>query len=313
MMSGMTTGDGDAGGRLFPEDLDGVDPVAAVMLADACRSLAAYPDLVAVGALFTAAERVSGGWQVVCPPDPLPQGARELLADHLDDRAARLDRAAAGEFRRAADELRSGPRDTVAAAGRRFAIVRVEQLVRTGPDGPEPPRPSDPDPRPASVPASYRRPYDLLSGEGTGSDLATAELLCQVLDAAALSGSEPSGAFLTPVALAPAFTVAERGPAAPGGPSRERRWRPVGRLHATPQQARDSLIGYLRDVAPAVEALSETDTDAYAEAAEVLAEEPRRNGITVAGRRFRIVRIERITLMGPDGPEPPRPTDFDSR
>ncbi|MEU9018897.1 DUF5954 family protein [Actinomadura sp. NPDC048394] len=308
----MTTGDGDAGGRLFPEDLDGVDPVAAVMLADACRSLAAYPDLVAVGALFTAAERVSGGWQVVCPPDPLPQGARELLADHLDDRAARLDGAAAGEFRRAADELRSGPRDTVAAAGRRFAIVRVEQLVRTGPDGPEPPRPSDPDPRPASVPASYRRPYDLLSGEGTGSDLATAELLCQVLDAAALSGSEPSGAFLTPVALAPAFTVAERGPAAPGGPSRERRWRPVGRLHATPQQARDSLIGYLRDVAPAVEALSETDTDAHAEAAEVLAEEPRRNGITVAGRRFRIVRIERITLMGPDGPEPPRPTDFDS-
>ncbi|KAB2365059.1 DUF5954 family protein [Actinomadura montaniterrae] len=309
----MTTGDGDAGGRLFPEDLDGVDPVAAVMLADACRSLAAYPDLVAVGALFTAAERVSGGWQVVCPPDPLPQGARELLADHLDDRAARLGGTAAGEFRRAADELRSGPCDTVAAAGRRFAIVRVEQLVRTGPDGPEPPRPSDPDPRPASVPASYRRPYDLLSGEGTGSDLATAELLCQVLDAAALSGSEPSGAFLTPVALAPAFTVAERGPAAPGGPSRERRWRPVGRLHATPQQARDSLIGYLRDVAPAVEALSETDTDAYAEAAEVLADEPRRNGITVAGRRFRIVRIERITLMGPDGPEPPRPTDFDAR
>lgn len=312
MMSGMTTGDGDAGGRLFPEDLDGVDPVAAVMLADACRSLAAYPDLVAVGALFTAAERVSAGWQVVCPPDPLPQGARELLADHLDDRAARLGEGAADEFRRAADELRSGPCDTVAAAGRRFAIVRVEQLVRTGPDGPEPPRPSDPDPRPASVPASYRRPYDLLSGEGTGSDLATAELLCQVLDAAALSGSEPSGAFLTPVALAPAFTVAERGPA-PGGPSRERRWRPVGRLHATPQQARDSLIGYLRDVAPAVEALGDTDTAAYAEAAEVLAEEPRRNGITVAGRRFRIVRIERITLMGPDGPEPPRATDFDSR
>lgn len=39
----------------------------------------------------------------------------------------------------------------------------------------------------------------------------------------------------------------------------------------------------------------------------------RRNGIEVAGRRFRVVRIERITLMGPDGPEPPRPTDFDAR
>ncbi|QKG26501.1 DUF5954 family protein [Actinomadura verrucosospora] len=305
----MTMGDGDAGGRLFPEDLDGVDPVAAVMLADACRSLATYPELVAVGPLFTAAERVAGGWQVVCPPDPLPQGARELLADHLDDRAAGPGEETAHEFRRAAAALRTGPCDAVAAAGRRFAIVRVEQLVRTGPDGPEPPRPSDPDPRPASVPDSYRRPYDLLSGEGTGSDLATAELLCQVLDAAAVSGNEPSGAFLTPVALAPAFTVAERGGGVPG---RERRWRPVGRLHATPQRARDSLIGYLRDIAPAVEALAETDADAYAEAAELLADEPRRNGIAVAGRRFRIVRIERITLMGPQGPEPPRPTDFDT-
>ncbi|WP_344270730.1 DUF5954 family protein [Actinomadura napierensis] len=309
----MTMGDGDAGGRLFPEDLDGVDPVAAVMLADACRSLAAYPDLVAVGALFTAAERVAAGWQVVCPPDPLPQGARELLADHLDDLAARTDGTAARELREASGTLRSGPRDAVTAAGRRFAIVRVERLVRTGPDGPEPPRPSDPDPRPASLPASYRRPYDLLSDEGTGSDLATAELLCQVLDAAACSGNEPSGAFLTPVTLAPAFTVAERVPAGPPGQGRRRRWRPVGRLHATPQQARDSLIGYLRDVAPVVEGLGETDAAAYAEAAELLAEETRRNGIAVAGRRFRIVRIERITLMGPQGPEPPRPTDFDAR
>ncbi|MEV4008533.1 DUF5954 family protein, partial [Actinomadura sp. NPDC049753] len=84
----MTTGDGDAGGRLFPENLDGVDPVAAVLLADARRALAAYPELVALGAVFTAAERVPGGWQVVCPFDPLPQGAREILADHLEDRAA---------------------------------------------------------------------------------------------------------------------------------------------------------------------------------------------------------------------------------
>ncbi|MGW5415697.1 DUF5954 family protein, partial [Actinomadura geliboluensis] len=84
----MTMGDGDAGGRLFPEDLDGVDPVAAVRLADACRALSAYPELVAVGTLFTAAERVPGGWQVVCPCDPLPQGARELLAGRLEDLAA---------------------------------------------------------------------------------------------------------------------------------------------------------------------------------------------------------------------------------
>ncbi|TDB85970.1 DUF5954 family protein, partial [Actinomadura sp. 7K534] len=139
----MTTGDGDAGGRLFPENLDGVDPVAAVMLADACRALSAYPELVAVGALFTAAEQVTGGWRVVCPCDPLPQGARELLAGHLLDLAASADRAAARELHAAAQALQETAADEVTASGRRLRIVRIQQLVRTGPDGPEPPRPTD--------------------------------------------------------------------------------------------------------------------------------------------------------------------------
>lgn len=299
----MTTGDGDAGGRLFPEDLDGVDPVAAVMLADACRALTAYPELVAVGTLFTAAERVPGGWQVVCPCDPLPQGARELLAGRLEDLAALAEGAAGRELLSAARRLQREPADEVAAGGRRFRIVRIEQLVRTGPDGPEPPRPTDLDPLPAAGGAPAR-PCELLPEDGPASDFATAELLCQVLDAAAARGSEPTGAFLTPVALAPAFTVAERS---------ERRWRPVGRLHDAPQRARDALITYFRHVVPAVESPADADVARFAEAAELMEDETRRNGIAVAGRRFRIVRIERITLMGPDGPEPPRPTDFDAR
>lgn len=298
----MTTGDGDAGGRLFPEDLDGVDPVAAVMLADACRALTAYPQLVVVGTLFTAAERVPGGWQVVCPCDPLPQGARELLAGRLEDLAALEGGTAERELLGAARTVQHEQVDEVAAGGRRFRIVRVEQLVRTGPDGPEPPRPTDLDPLPAA--GGPGRGHDLLPDDGPASDFATAELLCQVLDAAAASGSEPSGAFLTPVALAPAFTVAERS---------ERRWRPIGRLHDAPQQAREALITYFRHVVPAVESPAEADIARFAEAADLLEDETRRNGIAVAGRRFRIVRIERITLMGPDGPEPPRPTDFDAR
>ncbi|MFD0686909.1 DUF5954 family protein [Actinomadura fibrosa] len=302
----MTTGDGDAAGRLFPEDLDGVDPVAAVMLADACRSIAAYPELVVVGALFTAAERVRGGWQVVCPCDPLPQGARELLADHLDGLASAApgDDPGRGELRDAATRLRTGPADALAAAGRRFRIVRIEQLVRTGPDGPEPPRPTDVDPAPSDTRVFPARPYDLLPDERGASDLTTAELLCQVLDAAAATGNEPSGAFLTPLAVAPAFTVAERA---------EGRWRPVGRLHDTPRQARESLVTYFRHVVPAIEQPGPETAAEYAEAADLMADGTRRNGIAVAGRRFRIVRIERITLMGPDGPEPPRPTDFDAR
>lgn len=293
----MTTGDGDAGGRLFPEDLDGVDPVAAVMLADACRALSAYPELVVVGALFTAAEQVPGGWRVVCPCDPLPQGARELLAGRLEDLATPTDGAEARELRAAARRLRRGAADEVTAGGRRLRIVRIEQLVRTGPDGPEPPRPTDLDTGSAAR-------FELLPEEGPASDLATAELLCQVLDAAAAAGDEPSGAFLTPVALAPAFTVAERS---------ERRWRPVGRLHDTPREARESLVTYFRHVVPAIESPGDADLAQFAEAAELMEDETRRNGIAVAGRRFRIVRVERITLMGPDGPEPPRPSDFDAR
>ncbi|NKZ06454.1 DUF5954 family protein [Actinomadura latina] len=300
----MTTGDGDAGGRLFPEDLDGVDPVAAVMLADARRALSAYPELVVVGSLFTAAEQVPGGWQVVCPCDPLPQGARELLAGRLEDLAALAGGAAEHELLAAARTVQHEQADEMAAGGRRFRIVRIEQLVRTGPDGPEPPRPTDLDPLPAWRGAAPARVHDLLPEDGPAADFATAELLCQVLDAAAAAGSEPSGAYLTPVALSPAFTVAERS---------ERRWRPVGRLHEAPQQARDALITYFRHVVPAVESPAEADVARFAEAAELMEDESRRNGIAVAGRRFRIVRIERITLMGPDGPEPPRPTDFDAR
>ncbi|MQY02458.1 DUF5954 family protein [Actinomadura macrotermitis] len=299
----MTTGDGDAGGRLFPEDLSNVDPVAAVMLADACRSIAAYPQLVVAGALFTAAERVDEGWQVVCPCDPIPQGARELLADHLSDRASL---AAAGpdrELRAAARALRAESRDELSAAGTDFRIVRIEQLVRTGQDGPEPPRPTDPDPHPHSWRAPVPRPHDLLRDGPHAPDAAVSELLCQLLDAAARAGAEPSESFLTPVPLSPAFTVAER---------TEGRWRPVGRLHDTPRQARAALSTYFRHVVPAVEKPGAAHLPEYRRAAALMTDRTRRNGIEVAGRRFRIVRIERITLLGPDGPEPPRPNDFDS-
>ncbi|HEX2316809.1 MAG TPA: DUF5954 family protein, partial [Thermomonospora sp.] len=142
----MTIGDGDAGGRLFPEDLDAVDPVTAVMLADARRSLTAYPDLVVAGPLFAGAEQVPGGWQVVCPTDPTPRGAREMLAAHLRNRGA-VAGPGGREFARAARRLEEEARDELTVLARRFRIVRIEQLMRTGADGPEPPRPTDHDPR----------------------------------------------------------------------------------------------------------------------------------------------------------------------
>jgi hypothetical protein len=293
MMTGMTTGEGDAAGRLFPEGLDGVDPVAAVMLADACRSIAAYPDPVAVGALFTAAERVPGGWRICCACDPSPQGARELLADHLDERAAAAGGERGSALRAAARDLWSGPpRDEVRAGGLRFRVLRIEQLVRNGPDGPEPPRPTDLDLDPRRGPAPGRA-HDFLPDGWATPDIATAELLWQLLDAAARAGRRPSEPFLTPLPLAPVFTVAER---------TDGRWHPVGRLHDTPRQTREALAVYFRHIVPAVEHPDAGHLAEYAEAAELMTDGTRRNGITVAGRRFRIVRIERLTLMGSDGP-----------
>ncbi|MCQ0020305.1 DUF5954 family protein [Actinomadura madurae] len=90
---------------------------------------------------------------------------------------------------------------------------------------------------------------------------------------------------------------------APGGPA-------VRRAAAGPR-----LAGHLLPArcAGRWRAPAATDLERFAEAAELMEAETRRNGIAVAGRRFRIVRIERITLMGPDGPEPPRASDFDAR
>jgi Family of unknown function (DUF5954) len=48
----------------------------------------------------------------------------------------------------------------------------------------------------------------------------------------------------------------------------------------------------------------------YAEGADRLDDE-RADELTVAGRRFRIVRVERLIRVGPDGPEGPRPSDPD--
>ena len=89
------------------------------------------------------------------------------------------------------------------------------------------------------------------------------------------------------------------------------RWRQawVGE-HATPAQARASLVSYLREYAPMFEKPGSQTCAAYEDAAGAL-ERDRGIEITAAGRPFRITRIERVARMNADGPEPPRPSDFD--
>jgi hypothetical protein len=78
----------------------------------------------------------------------------------------------------------------------------------------------------------------------------------------------------------------------------------------TPQGARDALAGYLRVMAPWQLDLDPGQRTVYDAAAEQMAAE-RADEITVAGRRFRIVRVERLVRIGPDGPEGSRPSGPD--
>ena len=104
------------------------------------------------------------------------------------------------------------------------------------------------------------------------------------------------------VLLTPRFAVAELV---------EGRWQSFS-VHEddAPGGARASLIGYLRVVAPTWEKPGNDVCAAYASAADAL-ERGQLDDISAAGRRFRIARIERYVRMRADGPEPPRPSDFD--
>lgn len=92
----------------------------------------------------------------------------------------------------------------------------------------------------------------------------------------------------------------------------DRRWRVHILEDDTPQAARDGLAQRLR-----AQLLEDTDPAAEPELAAELTEAGRVldwekvDELTVAGRRFRIVRADTFARFGDDGPEPPRPTDRD--
>lgn len=58
------------------------------------------------------------------------------------------------------------------------------------------------------------------------------------------------------------------------------------------------------------ERLSEEDRAEYARLADRL-DETRSNVLTIAGVRQGVTRVERLIRIGPDGPEGPRPSDYD--
>jgi hypothetical protein len=294
-------------------------PAAAVADVDAWRARRRYPDLLGGGGpvFGVARERESGGWEVLSFCEFTPQSARDTMAMIFRQQATRAgaagDAEAGAEFLRAAERLDREVVDELTVAGARHRVVRAEPFIRMGPTGPEPPRPSDPDP--AKPGRAYELPsptkgfvIDPLVETGAPEALLRVELLSMVCkqgtvpadvqaDSELAVRTHPGGVLL-PVE----YMTAEY---ARGG-----HWRPSAATSSSPQSARDTLGTYLRVMAPVLEHLDEEERAVYAAAADRL-EAERSDEIEVAGCRTRVVRVERLVRIGPDGPEGPRPSDHD--
>ncbi|MER6994544.1 DUF5954 family protein [Streptomyces sp. NPDC000410] len=291
-------------------------PIAAFAEEEAWRARERYPDLMGLVApvFFYARERDLGGWEILGGGGDAPQGTRDGLGSHFRMLASETtDPKARKKLLAAAEKLEWVVVDEMKVLGVRYRVVRAEQFIRMGPDGPEPPRPSDPDPAPPEgahkVPSRTKGfVIDPWTGTGISEGLLRFDLAQIVMargsqtgamyaDAATARQTHP-GAVLLPVE----FTVAQRDE---GG-----RWRPHSAGGTTPQDARDSLALSFRVFTPVYEKLDEEQRAEYARAADRL-DETRGPGIVVGTRRYRITRVETLVRIGPDGPEGPRPSDFD--
>lgn len=312
----------EATGQGGPRSTAPPSPVAAVLAAPAdvetWKARKAYPStLFAGGPVFgIAGERADGGWMLRPGFTGLaPQDARDALGAHFRARAERSaaegDETGRARFTAAAERLDWERLDEVTVAGERYRVVRAERFIRMGPDGPEPPRATDPDrtdpAQPALDPAA-----GLVIASGSDAALSPGVLRVELLTALRKNGTVPrdvredsrAAARTHPggVLLPATFMAAER----EGG-----RWRPQSTgTAATPRDARDGLAVQLRVMVPWQRELTDDEHELYKRAADHLDTE-QCDELDVVGRHFRIIRVERLIRIGPDGPEGPRRSDAD--
>jgi hypothetical protein len=303
--------------RTLPVAPPDYPPATAPADIEAWKARKTYPSMLfAGGPVFgVARERAEGGWEL----QPFfagltPQDARDDLGSLLRTLARAAadegDPAAEAEYLSAARRTDAGTPDEMAVRGERYRVVRAERFIRMGPDGPEPPRATDPDPGGPGDPEAHTDPADglivALDAAAPSGAVLTAELLAAVSkngvvpsavadDSRTAVRTHPGG-----VLLPATFMTAER----EGGS-----WRPDSAgIATTPQAARDDLATHLRVMVPWRKDLSPQESEVYQHAADRL-DADRCDELDVAGRHFRIIRVERLLRLGPDGPEGPRPSD----
>jgi hypothetical protein len=301
------------------------DPAAWVREADAMEGARRYPRLALRGPVFgIAAQDPAAGpeWRVLKPVvDRVPQMARDGLQSYLfftakddtDDRAVRRELLAGVAV------LERERVDEVTACGVRYRVVRGDEFARIGDGGPEPPRPTDPEP---TIRLWDRQARDhKLRDIGFTIDPGLAEGPSAGAIQLGLRAFTYTGAHFPvevrtdsersvtthpePVLLPTGFGVVER-------VEREGGWRPLGVLAPTPHAARQMLYDGLTEVWALLYSLDDRTKARYAAAAEEFRALGRADEFRVDDRLFRICRVERILRTGPKGPESPRPSDVDA-
>jgi hypothetical protein len=288
-----------------------VAAVAGSARLEALRAQQTHPATLWFGPVYGVMEHTEAGWLMSGMTDPTPQSARDGLGwwFRVMARKRSTGPAAREEYWEASALLERERRDELTVAGRRFRVVRADRFYRYGITGPEPPRSTDPD----CAERTERSPYGPIAETPLGR--------AEVPGSAALLGERwevvPRGPMVPPdvtrdaqralvthprVTMLPArFAVAEE---------KDGHWPAQTEAIRTPHEARRTLATYFTEIVPAMLRPSEEELAAYRAAALRLRRE-RLHQITVAGRRFRIIRVETAVRVGPDGPEPTRPSDHD--
>ncbi|WP_344320511.1 DUF5954 family protein [Streptomyces macrosporus] len=297
------------------------DPVSQVTEYDTLRASVRYPSVVVRGPVFGFAEqRPEDGsrWRLLSDMDSgFPQLARDSLNSYLwfTARDDTEDRKLRRRLLAAVARLDTRPVNEVAVGDTRYRIVRGDEFARIGPEGLEPPRPTDPEPPTGDLGGLGDRSPSRTKGFVVDHAAATGIMQgiqrMEVLSLAYRSERYPKdvredslralethpGVVLLPAA----FAVAEE---------KEDAWEPLTVSLPTPLDARRSLVNHLTDILPRFHGVRGEEAAAYARAAEKYRAAPG-DELRVRGRCFRIIRVERLIRVGPDGPETPRPSDHD--